>query len=185
MRKLSATQLRFGFTVLCLLAEISLLLWEHFHGGIKSHHVLHRPDLPAVSNALGLLLLPALAWWASTQVLKRMAAKQNSSTGLADVPISALFGFTGALIIGGLLAFGFSQGYTDFTGYLFQAMFLLAIALPAYRAETLLGFVLAMNIVFGAVLPAAIGGLLVALSAITHFILWPLLVRCWSGCVRR
>ena len=182
MRNLTTSQWRLGFTALCLLAEFALLLWEHFHGGIKSHHLLHRADLPAISNAWGLILLPALAWLASTQVLKRM---QSNSVGLANLPKSVILGFTGALIIGCMLAFSFSHGYETATENLFMAMILSAVLLPVYRAETVLGFVLGMNIVFGAVLPIAVAALLASLSAMVHLILWPLLVRGWRWCLRR
>ena len=36
------------------------LTYEHFTGGVRSHHVLNRPDLPAISNWFGLLTLPLL-----------------------------------------------------------------------------------------------------------------------------
>ena len=169
----SGLTFRLYFTALMLVGEVIVLMWEHFHGGIKYHHILHRADLPAISNAWGIVVVPILAWLASTQVLKRQALNDMK------IPKSAIAGFTAALTLGGLLAFGFSQGYEGFTGYLFQGMLLLALLLPAYRAETLLGFVLGMNVVFGAVLPTAIGGILAALSAIVHLLLWPMLVRGW------
>ena len=182
MRNLSTSQWRLGFTALCLLAEFALLLWEHFHGGIKSHHLLHRADLPAISNAWGLVLLPALAWLASTQVLKRI---QSKNLGLANLPKSAIPGFAGALIFGCMLAFSFSHDYEAVTENLFMAMFLLAVLLPVYRAETVLGFVLGMNVVFGTVLPTAVAAILATLSAMTHLILWPLLLRSWRWTLRR
>ena len=194
MRNLSSSQLRIGLTALTLLAEIALLLWEHFHGGIVSHHILHRADLPSISNAWGLLVLPALVWFASTQVLPwqhaqhqqvRKKMQSNPGTIFTKLPRSAILGFCGALIIGCALAFGFSHGFKTFTEYLFQLMLLLVVLLPAYRAETLLGFVLGMNVVFGAILPTAIGAILAAISAISHLVLWPLLVRGWRWCARR
>ncbi|WP_214278616.1 hypothetical protein, partial [Escherichia coli] len=39
--------------------------WEALHGGIAAHHLLQRADLPGLSNAWGLLVLPALAAWAA------------------------------------------------------------------------------------------------------------------------
>lgn len=173
MTNLTMPRSRIYFTALALLGELIVLLWEHFHGGIKLHHILHRADLPAISNLWGILVVPTLAWLASTQVLKRRAINGMK------MPKSAIAGFTGALVLGGLLAFGFSHGYENFTGTLFQVMLLLALLLPAYRAETLLGFVFGMNIVFGAVLPTAIGGILAALSAVVHLLLWPMLMRAW------
>ena len=41
------------------------LAWEASHGGIQSHHLLARADLPAVSNLWGLATLPALGWLAA------------------------------------------------------------------------------------------------------------------------
>ena len=46
----SPIRTRLLFTGVILLAELALLAWEHTHGGIQSHHILHRADLPAVSN---------------------------------------------------------------------------------------------------------------------------------------
>ena len=37
----------------------SLLLWDHFNGGVPSHHIMHQKDLPAISNWWGGLLLPS------------------------------------------------------------------------------------------------------------------------------
>jgi hypothetical protein len=31
----------------------SLLAWNHFHGGVPSHHILAREDLPEISNWWG------------------------------------------------------------------------------------------------------------------------------------
>jgi hypothetical protein len=181
----SAARTSINGTGAALTVVSALLLWEHFHGGIQSHHVLNRADLPAISNAWGIVLLPILAWVAITQVLNRMA-KNNQTWRKCFTEAkngrearSAIFGFVGALLFGSLLAFGFSQGFQDFTGYLFLGMFVLALIVPIYRAETLLGFVLSMMWVFGPVLPIGIGAVLALLSASVHLLLWPLLIRAW------
>lgn len=44
---------RFLLTLVVVLCIWSLLIWQHFHGGVPSHHLLHRSDLPAVSNWWG------------------------------------------------------------------------------------------------------------------------------------
>ena len=173
MSEISMPKVKLLLTALLLLGQLLLLAWEHFHGGIKTHHFLHRADFPGISNVWGIVVIPVLAWVASTQVYKRMA-----KSGMR-MPLSALAGFTIALLLGGVLAFGFSSGYEAFTGYVFQTILLLALLLPAYRAETLLGFVLGMNVVFGSVLPTLIGLALAAISAILHLLLWPQLVRAW------
>ena len=63
MTDLTRTRARRTITVLVALAELGHLAWEHFHGGVVSHHLLNRADLPAISNAWGAVFLPALAWF--------------------------------------------------------------------------------------------------------------------------
>lgn len=58
-----------------------------------------------------------------------------------------------------------------------MGLFGAAVLLPAYRAECLLGFVLGMTFVFGAVIPTLIGSILVGLSALVQLLAWPWLSR--------
>ena len=39
---------------------LGLLLLENFQGGVKSHHLLARKDMPAISNWWGLLIVPIM-----------------------------------------------------------------------------------------------------------------------------
>ncbi len=43
---------RLGLAALALLAEALHLGWEALHGGIVSHHLLQRSDLPGLSLSL-------------------------------------------------------------------------------------------------------------------------------------
>jgi hypothetical protein len=79
-----------------------------------------------------------------------------------------------------LLSVSFASGHENISSFLFQGMILLAVILPVYRAECVLGFVLGMTFTFGAILPTAIGSLLAAFSAAIHLVVWPLLVRLWA-----
>jgi hypothetical protein len=179
---------RIYFTALVLLAEMAHLVWEHFHGGIVSHHFLARNDMPEFSNAWGLILLPALAWFLSGRVQKRIqknAASQSSSTNEKPTfPTSIIFGFLVALLFGALLSASFANGYKDLTSYLFFGMLLSAVVLPVYRAECVLGFVLGMTFTFGAVLPTIIGSVIAAVSAVLHCWVYPGVMRGWNW-VRR
>ncbi len=171
---------------LVILAELAHRAWEHFHGGIRSHHILNRADLPAISNALGLLLLPALAWFLSGRVQRRMARHADAGAGDATtrLPASVVVGFVGALLFGALLAGSFATGHQTVTSYVFQSVIVLALLLPIYRAECVLGFVLGMTFTFGAVLPTAVGSVIAALSAAMHLIVYPLIVRFWNWAIR-
>ena len=165
MRIQQIRQLRIGLIALITLAELLVLAWEYTHGGAKSHHLLNRPDLPAISNWWGALLLPILAWFLSGSILRRAGVDKARK-----IPVGIVAGFGGALFYGLLLALAFIQHYEAISTYLFLGMFLAAALLPVYRAEYLLGFVLSMTFTFGAGLPTIVGSLVAAVSAILHFL---------------
>lgn len=142
---------RLFLALIALLAESVHLLWELQQGGILSHHLLARADLPAVSNAWGLLVLPALAAWA--------AGRWTASRW----PLW-LLGFALPLLLGALLSAAFAMKQDALTEAVFMLILLLALLLPAYRRESLLGFVLGMSWTFGAVLPLIVGGVVALLS---------------------
>ncbi len=176
---------RVYFAVMVMLAELVHLAWEHFHGGVRSHHILNRADLPAISNAWGVLLLPAMAWFLSRRVQTRIASQTGGRDATATPPMTVVTGFFGALLFGTFFAGTFAFGYEEVTGYLFQGLIVLALLLPIYRAECVLGFVLGMTFTFGAVLPTAVGSVIAALSAVAHLVVYPLLVRGWRWIGRK
>lgn len=153
-----------------LLFAITHLAWEYFNGGVVSHHLLARDDLPAISNWWGLLLLPVLAWFLSGWAQTRIATNLNG----------VLAGSVGALACGVLLSVSFASGREDLAAYVLQGMLLLALLLPVYRAEYVFGFIVGMTFTFGAVLPALVAALVGAVSAIAHLVVRPLLSRVWQ-----
>lgn len=161
-------RLRHFLIALVMLAELAHLTWEHFNGGVRSHHILNRSDLPAISNWLGAVLLPVLTWFLTGRIQRR-----------SKLPVSIMAGFVGSLLFGILLSASFTNDYGTIASYLFGGMFLLALLLPVYRAECVLGFVLGMTFTFGAVLPTVIGSMVAAVSAIMHLGVRPALVRLW------
>lgn len=171
--------LRLVGTALALLAELIHLAWEHFHGGIIRHHILNRSDLPAISNAWGAVLLPLLTWYLIGRALKRVAPVEDGRPG--RLPNQVLFGFAGALLFGLLLSGSFALRQSALTEVLFQGMLLLALLLPVYRAECVLGFILGLTFVFGVVLPTAIASIVAMLSMLLHRGVYPLGVRLWAG----
>lgn len=151
----NTTTARLTLAALALLAEALHLGWEAWHGGIVTHHLMQRADLPGISNAWGLLILPALAAWA--------AGRLPRSTRRQDWHPVAL-GFLLPLLMGAALSLSFQLQLQALTETLFFGLLLLALLLPAHRPESLLGFVLGMSWTFGAVLPLLIGGLIAGLS---------------------
>jgi len=173
-------QLRLYLTGFVLLAELAHLTWEHFNGGVISHHFLHRSDMPAVSNWWGLLLLPLLTWFLIGRIEKRIALCSGGKEAASRLPAHLVAGFIGSLLFGIMISVSFATHYESIASYLSLGVVLLALLLPVYRAECVLGFVLGMTFTFGAVLPLVFASIIAAGSAIVHFLLRPAVVRLWN-----
>lgn len=152
------------------LVEAAHLGWEATHGGIVSHHLLNDPGMPALWNGWGLLVLPAIAWFASARLLEPSARGWRLNG-------PALLRLACALLAGLALSFAFAAGREDAAGAVFLGIALSALVVRAYRGEYLLGFVLGMAFTFGALLPTLIGGVIAAASAAVWFGLWGPLAR--------
>jgi hypothetical protein len=185
MSRANLSRWRGYFTALVLLAELAHLAWEHFHGGVRSHHILNRGDLPAISNAWGMLLLPALTWFLTGRTQRRIERQSSANAVVRTMPPGVVAGFLGALLVGIALSAAFAMGSDTVPAYIAQGIIVLAILLPIYRAECLLGFVLAMTFTFGAVLPTAVGSVFAALSALMHLLVYPCLRHLWAWLRRR
>ena len=178
-------QLREYVTAAVMVAELSHLAWELFHGGIRSHHFLNSADMPAISNAWGLLLLPLLTWFLLAFVQKRMALNPGANASSQKLAMSVIIGFLGSLLFGILLSTSFTNDYQTITEYLFMGMLLLALLFPVYRAECVLGFVLGMTFTFGAVLPTIVASVIAAVSGLVHRGIGPVFVKLWRRFERK
>jgi hypothetical protein len=171
---------RLIFTALVMFIALTMLAWEHFNGGVKTHHIMQSAAMPGISNWWNLLLLPALAWFLSGRIQRRITlhhATQTSDT--AKFPKHIVVGFVGAMLLGSLLSLFFALGKEDITTVLFFGMLLTALVLPVYRAECVLGFVLGMTFIFGAFIPIVIGSIIAAIAAILQCLIYPLVARAW------
>lgn len=164
MNAASTSRRRLLLTVLALGAELGLLAREHLNGGVLAHHLLANPELPAVSNWWGLLLVPLLTWWTVGRIERR--ARLAASGGRPARP-APLIAFLGALAYGALLAALFAAA-SPLVDYVFLGLLVLAPVVPLWRAEYLLGFVLAMSVVAGPVLPAMFGAAIALFSWLVH-----------------
>ncbi|MDO1449359.1 hypothetical protein Q0590_23995 [Rhodocytophaga aerolata] len=171
-------KIRLYITALLAISIWTLLAWNHFHGGIPSHHILADEELPAFSNGWGALLLPMLTWFLLYRIHKSVFGSKPGASQPPKILLNKLYGFTASLVFGILLSVFFTLAYTQLCGYMLLGLLPLGIFFPIYRPEYLLGFVLGMTFTFGAVLPTGIGiiigmlafGLFVSLRYIIHFL---------------
>ena len=173
---------RLACTALVSVAMGGLLAWDYSHGGVPRHHLLANPALPSVSNWWGGLLLPVLTW-----LLLARIQQQAQGDATATAPPSfrrAWYGFTGAVVVGALIAGLFTLGYPDLAGNVLLGLFIGALFVPIYRPECLLGFVLSMTFTFGPVLPLIIGALLGGIGLVLYAWLRPALGYVVSKAVR-
>lgn len=159
---------RHRFPVLLPLAALAFatahLVFEHFTGGVQSHHLLNRPNLPAISNWLGLVTLPLLG-----VALGLRVRTHPSSAHWAGMPLPVITALAGAFLYGAVLATSFELGASSITSVAFIGLFLCALALPVYRVEYVMGFVIGMTITFGGVLPVLVGSVVAARSVVVRY----------------
>ncbi len=168
-----------GFATLAIGA---LLTWNYFNGGVPSHHVLADESLPLISNWWGGLLIPSLTWFLMYRIQKRIYSP--GSRGTSNKLKQAFYGFVVALTFGIMLASFFAFGNSDMPGYMILGLLPLALFLPIYRAECLLGFVFGMTYTFGAVLPTGIGSILALIGAAIYLLVRPGIIFISSKLIR-
>jgi hypothetical protein len=140
------------------------LAYEHFTGGVQSHNLLNRPDLPAISNWLGLVTLPLLG-----VVLGLRIRSHPSPARFVGMPRPVLTALAGAFLYGGVLAASFELGASGITSVAFIGLFVVALALPVYRAEYVTGFVTGMTVTFGGVLPLLVAVVVASFSFVVRY----------------
>lgn len=163
MPAVSVNDRRFLLTLLAFGAEVGILAWEYLNGGVQSHHLLANPDLPAVSNWWGLLLIPVLTWWSMSQLRRRV----ERSDGHSAKGFAALVAFVCALAYGLALSLLFSHG-SMLVNYVFFGLLAVALVLRLWHGEYLLGFVFGMGFVVGPILPAIFGAMVALFSWTVH-----------------
>jgi hypothetical protein len=166
-------KIRLYVTGIVTVAIWTILLWDHYHGGVPGHHILANEDLPEISNWWGGLVLPLLTWILLYRIQKRVIRHNNEKADTSTYLKYVLYGFGGALLFGILLAAFFTFGYPDISGYMVFALFPLALFFPIYRPECLLGFVIGMTYTFGGVLPTVVGSIFLLAGAVLYLLVRP------------
>jgi hypothetical protein len=172
---------RLYFTGILALAIWSLLAWNYYHGGVPSHHLLAREDLPSFSNWWGGLLLPLLAWFLTYRIQKRIYNGKEKDSKEVNLLTHIVYGFVGALLFGIVLSIFFTFGNEEMPFYMMMGLLVLALFFPIYRVECFLGFVIGMTFTFGGVLPIIIGSVLALLGAVLYLLIRPALLFVSKG----
>jgi len=155
---------RLIFTGIVTLLIWSHLTWDYFHGGVPTHHILHRADLPGISNWWGGIALPLLTWFLLYRIEQRI---NDNKLDVPDNLGSIGYRFVGALLFGIILSFFFTIG-SGIPGYMMAGLVFISFIIPIYKAEYLLGFVIGMTYTFGAILPIGIGAILTIISVLAY-----------------
>ncbi len=155
-----------------------LLLWQYFHGGVPSHHILNREDLPKISNWWGGLLLPILTWLLLSKIENRISKKDYSLTQQTKNQNIRILGlFLLGLIFGIVLATSFMNDYKPFLDNVLYIFLILSLIVPIYYSEFILGFVLGMTYTFGAILPTAFILIIAVLGFLIYRFIRPFFLR--------
>jgi hypothetical protein len=165
------------FTAVVAVLIIGLLLWQHFHGGVPSHHILNEKNLPKISNWWGGLLLPVLTGFLvyriESRIIKQEALTQQPKN--QNIKIAGLF-FLG-LFFGIVLAVSFVNDYTIFLDNVIYILIILAFLVPIFNSEFILGFILGMTYTFGALLPTVFILVIAAFGFLIYRFIRPLFLR--------
>jgi hypothetical protein len=154
-----------------------LLFWEYFHGGVPSHHILQKKDLPEISNWWGGLWLPILTWILLGRIEKRI----NKQDSLAQKSKNQIIKIIGLFLLGLILGISIAVSFTnDFKLYLDNVLYVLlvlSLIFSIYFSEFILGFILGMTYTFGAILPTIFILIIAVLGFLIYRFIRPLILR--------
>ncbi|GAA4355218.1 hypothetical protein GCM10023185_17840 [Hymenobacter saemangeumensis] len=175
---LNTGRLRIGSTLIISVLILGLLLWNHFHGGVPSHHILQQKDLPSISNWWGAIVLPALTWILVGRTIARIEKRGALSwPGHKAVLVKPMLLFISGLTLGVLIAIAFTFNYTPFLDNIPYLILLLSLVVPIFFSEFILGFIIGMTYTFGVILPMVFILVLAAIGFAVYTFIRPLLIK--------
>lgn len=146
------------------------ILWEYFNGGVISHHLLAREDLPGMSNWWGLLTVPLL-FWISISLIHRRRDNEAKSESNPEVKEAKVFNrFLAALLFGITASLLWEFKFGNFLQYFILLPMLVSFFKPVHLPEYLMGFVLGMLFTFGGILPVIAGLIILFICFLIHTI---------------
>lgn len=177
MQKQNLTKIKSFIVGVVTFLIFGFLFWEHFHGGVTSHHLLHQQDLPSISNWWSGILLPILTWFLLSRIEKRLDRK-NSQTQQTNKAVSTVFWlFITGLVFGILLSTSFTNEYKPFLDNVLYLIIILSFIIPVYYSEFILGFILGMTYTFGAIIPTVFILIVAVIGLVAYRFIRPILLR--------
>lgn len=176
-RRRSNTVIKLILTGIVTVFILALLFWEHFHGGVASHHILHQQNLPAISNWWSGLLLPILTWLLLSGIERRIGKQSSQIKQTSIIKTNILSLFLLGLVFGILISISFTNGYNLFLDNVLYIMLALSLIIPIYYSEFILGFILGMTYTFGAILPTAFILILAGIGILIYKLIRPLIMK--------
>lgn len=146
------------FTIGSTIYILTTLIWEHFHGGVSGHNLLKRKELPNISNWWGAILLPLVSYISFAQIRKRIDF--NSDFTSLKFTKQHVVPFLIAMLYGVLIVVFSSTDNSNISYLMFMGLFFVALFLPIYYSEYVLGFILGLSYAFGGALPVVIAAVL-------------------------
>lgn len=159
---------RVKVTVGAFIFVAALVSIEHFRGGVVTHYVLAREDMPGISNWWGLLTIPLLSWIVASLIKRRKNQAAESGQKPAENDDKVLKRFLAALAFGIVASLLWEFNLENLLQYFILFPILIAFFQPVHRPEYLLGFVLGMLHTFGGVLPIVVGLVLLTIGYVIH-----------------
>ncbi|NNK18985.1 MAG: hypothetical protein HKP49_07505 [Maribacter sp.] len=153
-----------------ILVSIFLFI-EHLKGGVVTHHLLAREDLPGISNWWGLLTVSLLAWSVATLIQHRKRKAGPSEQKHVNDANKVLYRFLAALAFGIAASVLWELKLESVLQYFILLPILISFFKPVHLPEYLLGFVLGMMYSFGGILPIIVGLVLLMISFLIHSVI--------------
>ena len=151
-----------------LILTALFLLWEYLNGGVTTHYLLARKDLPGISNWWGLLTFPALSWFVISLIQRRQTNDKRLQPSPENEETNILKRFMASLVFGILISLLWEFRLEGILGYIIFLPVVIALFRPVHFPECLLGFVLGMLYTFGGILPILMGLILLVLSWVAN-----------------
>lgn len=176
MNKQLNIKIRILLTGLATIFIFSILLWNHFNGGVPAHHILHQKELPAISNWWSGLLLPIITWILLGKIESRIDKQAQAESTNSQITKPHIIFITG-LSIAILISISFENKYSLILENILFALLIISLIIPLFYSEFILAFILGMTFTFGTILPTGFILIIALIGYISYRFIRPLMLK--------